>query len=88
MQVLRSIWQRNEKIRRENRSKWYNKVSKRLMDGLDVDESLWDDALLYRVDPSQLPTAIEFKEMSPQQRRTMRANLFEKAEAFDHFNVE
>jgi hypothetical protein len=87
-QVLNEIWIRNEKIRKENRNKWYNKVSRRFLDGLEITTDLWDDAILYRIDPASLPTAIQFKEMTPQQRRTLKANLFEKADAFEHFNLE
>jgi hypothetical protein len=87
-QVLRDIWRRDMEIMRENRRKWYDRVTKRLIRGLEVDEDLWHDAILYRVDPTQIPDAFRYKEMTPQQRETLRARLFERAEAMDHFGVE
>lgn len=87
-QVLKSVWIKNMAIRADNRSKWYNKVTKTLLRGLEVDQDLWRDAILYGVDPKQIPTAIQYKEMTPQQRETMRARLFDKAEALDHFGLE
>ena len=82
------MWRKNEKVRKENRTKWFNKVSKKLLRGEEVDQDIWQDAILYGINPSSLPDAIKFKEMTPQQRETMRANMFEKAEALDHFGIE
>jgi hypothetical protein len=87
-QVLRDIWRKDREIMRDNRRKWYDKVTRKLQRGLEVGADLWHDAILYRVDPSQIPEAYKFKEMTPQQRETLRANLFERAEAFEHFGVE
>jgi len=87
-QVLKRVWRQNEQVWRENSTKWYNKVSKKLLRGEEVSQDLWQDAILYGINPSSLPDAIKFKEMTPQERETMRANLFRKAEALQHFGIE
>ena len=87
-QVIKRIWERDRKIMQENRTKWYNKVTKRLIRGLDIDEDLWQDGILYRVDPSQIPTAYKYKQMEPREREALKARLFDKAEALDHFGLD
>jgi len=87
-QVLKRGWIEDAKIMQENRQKWFNKMSKRLIEGKELDPDLIQDAFLYRIDPSQLPKSIIYKQMSPQQRETLRARLFDRAEAFDRFMLE
>jgi hypothetical protein len=87
-QVLRDIWKRDMQVMSDNRKKWYDKVTNKLIKGVEIDEDLWQDAVLYRVDPGQIPTSYMYKEMTPQQRETLKARIFERAEAMDHFGVE
>jgi len=67
-QVLKGIWIKDTKIQRENRTKWYNKVTKALINGQEISKDLWADAYLYKIDPAQIPKAIVYKEMTPQQK--------------------
>ncbi|KKN73956.1 hypothetical protein LCGC14_0395210 [marine sediment metagenome] len=87
-QVLKSIWIKNTAIRSDNRHKAWRRISRKLLRGIPIGNDEWQDAILYGLDPKQIPTVLEFKLMTPLAREVKRAELFRKAEAIDHFGLE
>jgi len=86
--AIKRIWSRNMKIRGDNRKACYNKITNYLIKGQVPPKDLLDDAIyLYHIDPGQLPDAYMYKQMTPQQREVLRARIFDKAEAIDHFSL-
>lgn len=88
MQVLKNVWLKDRTILRENRTKWYDKVTRDLIKGKEITPDLWQDGLLYKIDPNQIPRAIQYKEMTPAQREILKTRLFDRADALDYFNLE
>ena len=87
-QVLKRIWRRDMEVAKENRQKWYTKVIKQLQQGREITPDMQQDAILYRVDPRLIPDSYRWREMTPQQRETLRTRLFNRAEALEHFGIE
>jgi len=86
-QVLRSGWVEDSKRRMENRRRWYRKVTKKLVTGAPISADLMMDAIKYGIDPSNIPSSIKYRELEPAQRELLKASLFDKAEALDHFGL-
>jgi hypothetical protein len=87
LQVLKQGWKKETDIVRDNRRRWYDKVTKSLLEGKEISGDLWMDGLLYKIDPSQIPTAIKYKEMPPEMREILKTNLMDRADALDQFGL-
>ena len=82
--ALKRIWDRNSKIRIENRRKVVARLIRALNKGDDL-TTIKEDLILYGVDPNSIVDRLKWSKMTPEQRVVWRTRLMERAEALDHF---
>jgi hypothetical protein len=88
IEVLERTWKEAQRIRSDNRKRYWDKVVKQIVLGRELPKDLLQDAAVYSIDiDTVLKMRTKIASMTPRERNLLRAEMLKKAEALDHFII-